>query len=467
MEGKKYDIVVLGGGPGGYVSAIRAGQLRKKTLLIEKEKLGGVCLNAGCIPTKALLYVTEIYEKIKNSQNLGIEAKELKIDIEILREWKEGIIKKLSNGVMEILKGNGVEIIKGKGRIVSPSKLIVEMDGGIIEVEAENIILATGSSPLCIKGLSFDKENIWTSTEALELKNVPKRLLIIGGGYVGIEIATIYQRLGRDVNIIEIMDQILPEVDKDLVQVLSRSLKDKGVTIWTETIINNIKKKEGSFIFELKKGDKEFVVDTEKVLVVVGRKPNIDGIGLETLHIDFDENGFIDVDDTIQTRVKGIFAVGDLTGQPLLAHKASKEGEIAAEVAAGKPSSLNIKVVPSIIFSSPQIGIVGLTENEAKRNEIPYKKGKFPYSASGRAHCENDFRGFVKILAEPETNKILGVSAVGSNVESIISEATLAIEMGATLEDIARVIHTHPTISENLMESAKNALGEAIHIFNK
>ncbi len=449
------DVIVLGSGPGGYVAAIRAAQLGKKVTLIEEsDKLGGICLNYGCIPTKAIIHASNFFSSLKDFEEMGIKINDYAFDLEKLGTWKNGIIEKLNNGIKSLLDKYGIKVIKGKGIFVNSNELKVESSSIIFK----KAIIATGSSPIEIPGFSFDNPNVWSSKEALLLNEVPKKLVIIGGGYIGTEMGTVYAKLGSEVHIVEMKDRLLPEIDKEIVSVVSKKLSEFNVRLHLKSKALGMEEKDGNVTVKIE--EKE--IECDKVLVVVGRKPNSNDIGLENTKVKVNDKGFIEVNESRNTFDPNIYAVGDVIGQPMLAHKASKDGKIAAESICGLQSKFD-NVIPFVIFNDPEIASVGIKEEDAKCEILI---GKFPFSALGRAMTLNSTEGFVKIIAEKKTKKVLGVHIVGAGASDMIAEATLAIDLGATLDDIASTIHAHPTMPESLSEAAEVAMGKAVHIFN-
>jgi dihydrolipoamide dehydrogenase len=460
----KTEAVVLGSGPGGYVAAIRLGQLRKETVLIEKDNLGGVCLNIGCIPSKALIRVAKLKKKLEAAKQIGVDVSGVRIDLPKVQAWKQGVVDKLTSGVEYLCKGNNVKIIKGQGAFKSSHELEVQTAAGTETVEAKNTIIATGSRPFELPSFKFDATHIISSTEALALQEVPKNLVVIGGGVTGLEIGTMYAQLGSKVTVIEMLDQLLPGTDLDLVRIVERGLRRLSVDYHVKSKANEYR--NGKVYATLEDG-KEGLFDADKVLVTVGRRPNSDQIGLEKAGVGLDSHGFIQVDKKMRTNVPGIYAIGDVVGPPLLAHKASKEGIVAAEVVAGMNSEADFRAIAGVIFTDPEIATVGLTEAQAKEQGFEPVVGKFPFTALGRALLAGETEGFAKIVADKSSDLVVGVHIVGADASDMISEAALAIEMGATLEDIGFTIHPHPTLPESIMEAAEAAKGKAIHILQK
>ncbi len=460
------EVLVIGSGPGGYVAAIRSAQLGKEVLLVEEEKqLGGVCLHAGCIPSKALIHASDFYEKIHHMADMGIEIKDYKVDIKKMIAWKDGIREKLDAGIKGLFKKYGIEVITGKAIFKSDSEVRIEGKTDISVIKFKQAIIATGSVPLEVSGFPFSSKYVMSSKEALSLQEIPKKLIIIGGGYIGTEMGTVYGKLGTEVHIVEMLDRLIPAFDREVVEVVARKLSSFKVNLHLSTKALGMKEKEGKAAVEIEEKGKKIILEADKVLVVVGRKPNSKGIGLENTSVKTDDKGFIKVDQQMRA-AKNIFAIGDVVGQPMLAHKASREAKVAAEVIAGKPSAFDNKVIPFIVFNDPELISAGLTEEDARAKGKDIVIGRFPFAALGKAMTLQQTDGFVKIIADKNSKVVLGVQAVGPNVSELVSEAALAIEMGATLEDIALTIHPHPTIGESLMECAEAALGEAIHIFS-
>ncbi len=461
---QKAEAVVLGGGPGGYVAAIRLGQLGKETILVEKDNLGGVCLNIGCIPSKALIRVAKLKKRVDAARQIGFEVSGVKIDFPKLQNWKQSVVDKLTSGVEYLCKGNNVKIIKAVGTFKGLHQLEVKTPTGSETIDTKNTIIASGSRPFELPSLKFDGVHIISSTEALALPEIPKNFVVIGGGVTGLEMGTMYAELGSRVTIIEMLEQLLPGTDIDLVRIVERSLRKMGVDYHVKSKAKEFR--DGKVYAELEEG-KEVAFDADKVLVTVGRRPNSDQIGLEATGVKTDSHGFIQVDKRMQTNVPGVYAIGDVVGPPMLAHKASKEGVVAAEVIAGMNSEADFRAIAGVVFSDPEIATVGLTEAQAKEKGYEPIVGKFPFTALGRALLAGDTEGFVKVVADKSSDVVLGIHIVGAEASDMISEAALAIEMGATLEDIGFTIHPHPTLPEAVMEASEAAKGKAIHILQK
>ena len=464
MATQKTEAAVIGSGPGGYVAAIRLGQLGKETLLIEREKLGGVCLNIGCIPSKALVRVAKLKQRIEAAKQIGLEVSGVNVDFVKVQAWKQGVVDRLVSGIEYLLKGNNVRIIKGTGKFRGAHELEVTTTSGVEAVEAKDVIIATGSRYFDLPAFKFDGTTIISSTEALSLNQVPKNLAIIGGGVSGLEMGTMFAQLGCKVTVIEMLDQLLPGTDIDLVRIVERSLRKLGIEYHVKSKANEYR--NGKLYATLEDG-REGAFEAEKVLVTVGRRPNTDGIGLEKAGVQTDSHGFIRVNKKMQTNVSGVYAIGDVIGPPMLAHKASKEGIVAAEVIGGMNSEADFHVIPGVIFTDPEIATVGLTESQAKENGYDPIVGKFPFTALGRALLAGETEGFAKVVADKASKLLLGVHIVGAEASDLISEAALAIEMGATLDDVGLTVHPHPTLPEAVMEAAEAAEGKAIHILQK
>ncbi|MDH5675728.1 MAG: dihydrolipoyl dehydrogenase [Myxococcales bacterium] len=469
MRDKSYDLIVIGGGPGGYVAAIRAGQLGLDTLVVERESMGGVCLNWGCIPSKALISATGLVDRISHAQAMGIEVQGLRIDVPKLQGWKDGIVKKLTSGVANLVKSSGGAIVEGSARLTGAHTVLVTSADGKSEsyVARKGIIIATGATPLQIPGFDIDSEVVITAREAVSLQRAPETLVLIGGGVIGMELGMVYQKLGTKVVVVEMLPRLLSGVDPDLVKVVERKFKKAGGEILLEARAKSCQVQGGRAVVTVEQGGQERSIDCDKVLVAVGFRPNSAELGLADTGVATDARGHIVVDDMLKTNVPGVYAIGDVTGMPYLAHRAMKQGEVAAEVVAGHKSACDFRAMPSAIFTDPEIATVGLSESQAKEEGIAIKIGKFPFAASGRAMAMAETDGFVKTIVDAENDQVLGVGVVGPEASELIAESTLAIEMCAYAQDVSLTIHSHPTLSEAMDESFRHALKEAIHIINK
>ena len=467
METQRYQAVVIGAGPGGYPCAIRLAQLGVKTLCIEKEYWGGVCLNVGCIPSKALITAGKRLHEIRNAGAMGIQVSgEATLDLPALQAWKGSVVKKLTNGVQTLLKGNGADRMVGTAKLVGPGALEVETAEGTVRVEADHIVVATGSRPVEIPGFSFADPRIMDSTKALDIQDLPARVVVIGGGYIGLELGTVLAKFGSQVTVVEFMDQLMPGFDPDVVKLIARKLKKSKVAVKLKSKAAGWEEGEDGAIvtIETPKGTEQLPADA--ILVMVGRRPNTEDLGLEALGVEMDGR-FIKIDKQCKTNVPGLYAIGDVAGQPMLAHKATHEGEVVAEVIAGHNVENQARTVPAVVFTDPEIATAGLMEHEARDRGHELKVGKVPFAAVGRSLTTNDTDGFVKVVLDATTDRVLGVTIVGAHASDLISECALAIEMDAEALDIGLTIHPHPTLGESVMEAAKAALGEAIHVLNK
>lgn len=466
MSDTHFQAIVIGAGPGGYPCAIRLGQLGVKTLIVEKDSWGGVCLNVGCIPSKALITAGKQLESIGKASAMGIQVQgSPTLDMKALQGWKGGIVKKLTGGVQMLLKGNGVTLTKGHATVTGATEVTVEEAGKKTVYTADHIVIATGSRPIEIPGFSFKDKGILDSTGALALTEVPKHMMVIGGGYIGLEMGIMYRKLGAEVSVIEMQNQVLPGFDKDVVKLLSRKLKKSGIRTALKTKALGWETTEDGLRLNIETPKGKEALDGDVILVTVGRRPNTQGIGLEKLGVEMD-GSFIKVDNQQRTSVPTVYAIGDVAGQPMLAHKATHEGEVVAEVIAGHKVFYDAKTVPAVVFTDPEIATAGLDE-EAARARGPVKVGKMPFAAIGRALTTNDTDGFIKVIIDADSHLILGVTIVGPHASDLISEGALAIEMCAEALDVGLTIHPHPTLSEGIMEATKAALGEAVHILNK
>jgi dihydrolipoamide dehydrogenase len=452
------EVLVLGAGPGGYTAAFRAADLGKKVVLVERwPSLGGVCLNVGCIPSKALLHAAKVLDEAIDMGGHGITFAAPQIDLDKLRDWKDGVVKRLTGGLSGLAKARKVTVVSGYGRFASPNELAVEQPngGGTKTVTFEKAIIAAGSEPVTLPFIPHSDPRVIDSTGALELGGIPKRLLVVGGGIIGLEMATVYNALGTRVTIVELMDQLIPGADKDIVTPLAKRLEKRYEAIYLKTKVTKVEA-GGDGLTAHFEGPKAPATDTfDRVLVAVGRRPNGRLIGAENAGITVDERGYIPVDKQMRTNQMHIFAIGDVVGQPMLAHKAVHEGKVAAETAAGHNSFFDAKVIPSVAYTDPEVAWVGLTENEAKAKGVKYGKGVFPWAASGRSLSLGRDEGITKVLFDDATHRIIGCGIVGPNAGDLIAEAALAIEMGADAEDIGLTIHPHPTLSETIGMAAE------------
>jgi dihydrolipoamide dehydrogenase len=462
------EALVIGAGPGGYVAGIRLGQLKKRVLVVERDKPGGICLNVGCIPSKALITASKYYDKIKNhGAEMGLLADNVRVDMGKMQSWKGDVVSKLTGGVKTLLKANGCDYRTGTAKLVSKNTIeVTDAAGAVTTIQADHIVIATGSRPIEIPGFKFDGARIVDSTGALDFAAVPERFIVVGGGYIGIEIGTLYAKLGSKVTIVEALPTILAGNDPEIIQLVARKLKKLGVEIMTGAKAKSWTEASGRAAVTLDVGGRDVTLEADKVLVAVGRRPNSEGLGLEQVGVKLDK-GFVPVDKTLRTNVPGIYAIGDVAGQPMLAHKASKEAEVVAEVIAGHRAEFDVRCIPAVIFSDPEIATAGVSADEAEKRGRKVKVGKFPFVALGRAIANADTDGFVKVVIDAQTKEVLGIHVVGNGASDIIAEAALAIEMGALAEDLALTIHAHPTLPEAIMEAAKASLGEAIHIQNR
>ncbi len=467
MPASTLDAVVIGAGPGGYVAAIRLAQLGKKTALVEKESLGGVCLNWGCIPSKALISAANLVEDVRGAAERGVLVDAPRIDVDKLRAYKDGVVKKLVGGVGQLEKGNGVEVLKGTARFVGPGAIEVTSAAGTTRVEAPAFIVATGSRPIEIPGFAFDGKDVWSAREAVNLPEVPRRLVVVGGGVIGLELGTVYAKLGSQVTFLEALPQLLTGIDPEAVRLVQKGLRHRGATVHVDAKAKGWARRGEELLVTAEVGGKPLEVACDRILVAVGMRPNSEGLGLAEVGVKIGPRGFVEVDAQYRTAVPSIFAIGDLTGPPLLAHKASKEGEIAAEVIGGHKSARDWVAMPGAIFSDPELSAVGLSEEQARAAGYEPITGKFAFAALGRAIAMDHTEGFVKVVGDKATKLLLGVTICGPEASDLIAEAALALEMGAYLEDVALTVHAHPTLSEAFMEACKAALGEAIHALNR
>jgi len=457
------DVLVIGAGPGGYVAAIRAAQMGKTVAVVEKADIGGVCLNVGCIPSKAMIHAAHTYEHTQHTESMGITMENVKVDFAKVQEWKSGIVKQLTGGVGSLFKGHKIQVIPGEALFVSENEVRVFHGYDVNRYRFEHCIIATGSRPIELPAFPFGKR-VLSSTEALSLTELPKSLVVIGGGYIGIELGTVFAKFGTKVTILEGSDQILPGFEPDMPRLVERKLKKLGVTINTKALAQGMVETENGVIVKAEVKGEQQQIEAEYVLVTVGRRPNTDELGVRDIGMNLTDRGLIVVDKQGRTNIPNVYAIGDIVAGPALAHKASYEGKVAAEAIAGHPAEVDYKAIPAVVFCDPEIASVGINEKEAKEKGIDYVVGRFPFAANGRALSVNAGEGYVKLIAEKETNLVLGAQIVGPEASNIIAEIGLAIEMGATLEDIELTIHAHPTLGEVTMEAAELALGRPIHV---
>jgi len=458
MSSKKHiDIIVIGSGPGGYAAGFRAADLGRQVLIIDKNpSLGGVCLNRGCIPSKTLLHIAKVLEETESLKNMGVGFSKPKIDIDGVRNWKSKIVAQLSSGISQMAKARKVQTIQGEAIFLSNSEIQIKSGSKKQLVTFNHCIIAAGSSSSTIPGVPIENKDVLTSRTALDLVRVPKNLLIIGGGYIGLEMGTVFNSLGSVVSVAEFLPNLLPGADADLVKPLARKLKNQFKDIYLSTKITSVKpSKPNGLTVTMKKDGKTITKNFDQVLVAVGRKPNTENMGLENTTIIINDQGFITVDKCQKTNIDNIYAIGDIVGDPMLAHKATHEGKVAAEVICGLPSEFDAKAIPAVIFTDPEIAWVGITEAEAKEKSIPYQKGEFPWAASGKSLALGRNEGRTKIIFDPDTKRTIGVGIVGPNAGDLISEGALAIEMGADAADISLTIHPHPTLGETFANAAE------------
>lgn len=466
-KNKPFNIVVIGSGPGGYAAAFRAADLDKRVALIEKDDvLGGVCLNRGCIPSKALLHISHIIEEAHALEGKGIKFNAPKIDLDKVRNWKNEVVGKLNKGIAQMAKARKVQVFTGVAKFNSKNEIQIKSKDKSDIISFDNAIIATGSRSIVIPNIPNDHPSVMTSKEALLLEDIPKTLLIIGGGYIGLEMATVYNSLGSEVTVVEMLDSLLPGTDKDIIRLLQHKLKKDFHQIMVKSKVVAVKpNKDSSLVVTIENNGKTIEQKFDKVLVSVGRKPNTENLGLEKIGVQLTEHEFIKVDEKQKTNVTNIFAIGDVVGEPMLAHKATHEGKVAAEVIAGLPAAFDVKSIPAVIFTNPEIAWTGLTETEAQQKGIEYKKTEFPWSASGKAIALGQSIGKTKLLFNPDNGKLLGVSIVGAHAGDIISEGVLAIEMGADAEDVSLTIHPHPTFSETFANAAEIFSGTVTDLY--
>jgi dihydrolipoamide dehydrogenase len=465
-ETSQYDLVVIGAGPGGYVAAIRAAQLGFKVACVDRLYLGGTCLNVGCIPSKAMLDSTERFYEAKNKLAVhGIKIADVSLDLSTMLARKDAVVKKLTGGVGFLFKKNKVDAVMGNGRIVSPDTVEVKAaDRKITTLKTKRILIATGSAPIELPGLKFDGKFVVDSTGALAFPELPKKLLVVGGGYIGIELGSVWRRLGSEVLVIEFTDRILPLMDQELSSMLQKTLEKQGMQFRFNTGATGAEIKGDKVLVTCKTGDQTTVEECDRVLVATGRRPITDQLGLAEAGVATDPKGFVKIDPHYKTNVPGIWAIGDVVGGLMLAHKAEEEGIAAVELMAGKAGHVNYKVVPGVVYTHPELAQVGLTEADAKKEGIAVKVGKFPLKANGRAIAIDETEGMMKVIGDAKTDRLLGVQILAAHASDIIAEACVAMELACSVEDLARTMHAHPTLPEALKEAALAEDGRAIHI---
>ena len=463
---EKFQAVVIGGGPGGYVCAIRLSQLGIKTACVEsKDTLGGTCLNIGCIPSKNLLNFSEKFYSAKNFSNLGIEVGKIKLNLDKVMKNKDKAVDALTKGIEFLFKKNKVTYYKGTASLKSSNQIsVTSSKNKEIIIETENVIISTGSEPVSLPGIKFDEKVIVSSTGALSLNTVPKKMVVIGGGYIGLEMGSVWSRLGSEVHVIEFLDHITPGMDKEISKEFMKILQKQGINFHLETKVESIKKNnKGVIILTSDKNKKKINFNCDVALISVGRKPNTKNLNLSSVGVVLDEKKRIKTDKNFKTNIKNIYAIGDVIEGPMLAHKAEEEGIAVAELLAGQSGHVNYDVIPGVIYTSPEVASVGKTEEQLKELKVKYKVGKFPFLANSRAKAINEPEGFVKILADEKTDKVIGVHIIGPHAGEIIAEMAIAMEFGASSEDIARTCHAHPTFSEAVKEAALSVDKRAIH----
>lgn len=469
MMSDLYDVVYVGGGPGGYVSAIRAAQLGLKVACVEKRgSLGGTCLNVGCIPSKALLQSSHHFVAAREEFSAhGVEISKVTLDLEKMMSRKDRVVNDLTKGVAFLFKKNKIEYVNGFGKIIAPNSLEVTFEDGEKKVlKTKNIIIATGSDPAPFPGIKIDEKMIVSSTGALDLKKVPQTMIVVGGGVIGLELGSVWCRLGSDVTVIEFLDEILPGMDGEIVKQMTQILKKQGLKFKLRTKVTSAKTMKSGVNLTVESLDdgKSETIKSDVVLVAIGRRPYSDGLGLDNIGVAQDNNGFILVDDNLQTNIPGVYAIGDVIGGQMLAHKAEEEGVAIAEYLAGQSGHVNYEVIPGIVYTWPEIATLGKTEEILKTEGVDYKVGKFPFSANSRARTNADSDGFVKILADAKSDRVLGVHIIGPAAGDLVAEAISIMEFGGSTEDIARTCHSHPSLSEAVKEAALALDGRAIHM---
>jgi len=464
-EDKKVDVAVIGSGPGGYIAAIRAAQLGLKTAVIEKEFIGGTCLNIGCIPSKALLEATHRLSLIRDASQFGISVGEVDVDYGRMQAQKKKTVQMLTRGVAGLLRKGGIDVIEGAGRFAAPGVVEVDLaDGETQTVRADNVIIATGSVPMEIPSFPFDGDRVVSSREALEFDDPPRQLVVVGAGYIGLELGSVYQRLGSKVIVLEMMDRILPEMDEELATTAADLFAAQGLSFQLGAKVTTVEHEDEKAVVRYELEGDERWTDADKVLVAAGRRPYTGGLGLDAVGLQADGRGFIAVDDALRTEVDGVYAIGDVVPTPMLAHVAMDEGVVAAERIAGQQSVMHYDAIPAVVFTHPEIASVGLTEQQARDRGDTVRVGRFPFRGIGRARARGDVDGWVKIIADAETDKILGAHCIGAEAGHLIHEVVVAMAYGGYAEDIALTVHAHPTLSEAIKEAALAVDDRALHI---
>lgn len=465
LADKNFDLIVIGAGPGGYVAAIRAAQLGLDVACVEKGSLGGTCLNVGCIPSKALLESSELLHQAQSSfEKHGIKTGKVSLDLAGMMKRKDGIVKQMTGGIRGLFRKNKVTHIEGLGRLAGDGKVEVEGKKGTETLSAKHILIATGSTPIALPGLDYDGEYIISSTEALALADVPEKMVVIGAGAIGLELGSVWNRLGAGVTVIEFLDRITPAMDRELSDGLQKLLEKQGLAFQFETKAESAKVNDGKVTVSLKQGDKTSEVVCDRLLVAVGRKPNTEGLGADAVGLEINERGFIPVNDKFETNLSGVYAIGDVIPGPMLAHVAEEEGVAAVELIAGHAGHVDYNVIPNVVYTHPELASVGLTEEQVKEKGIPYKVGKFPFLANGRAHSLDATDGLVKMIAHEKTDRVLGIHILAARASDMLAEGVVAMTFSASAEDIARTMHAHPTMPEAVKEAALAVANEAIHI---
>jgi len=461
---EKFDVTVIGGGPAGYVCAIRLSQLGLKTACVESRgSLGGTCLNIGCIPSKSLLNMSESFHRAKNFSDIGIETGEIKLNLEKMMSNKDSSVATLTKGVEFLFKKNKVTYIKGVGSFNGNNEILVKNDKSELTIKTDKTIISTGSEPLSLPGIDFDERKILSSTGALNISKLPKKMVVVGGGYIGLEMGSVWSRLGTEVHVIEYLDHITPGLDKEVSNEFMKILKKQNIKFELNTKVEKITKSDEGVVIETSSKDSKNKIEADVVLISVGRKPYTDKLNLEKIGVNLDKKGKIIVNKKFETNVENIYAIGDVIDGPMLAHKAEEEGIAVAELIAGQSGHVNYDIIPGVIYTSPEVAYVGKNEEELKEEKINFKVGKFPFMANSRAKAINEPEGFVKILAESATDRVLGVHIIGPHAGEMIAEMSVAMEFGASSEDIARTCHAHPTFSEAIKEAALSVDKRQIH----